>query len=64
VLVVPRTGGRLDETALRDWVAERVEKYKRPDVYHFAADLPVGRTGKVDREALRRSIAGEPGTGN
>jgi len=64
VLVVPRTGGRLDETALRDWVAERVEKYKRPDVYHFAADLPVGRTGKVDREALRRSIAGKPDTGN
>jgi long-chain acyl-CoA synthetase len=58
VLVVPRAGRTLDETKLRDWVAERVEKYKRPDVYHFASDLPVGGTGKVDRAALRRSIAG------
>jgi acyl-CoA synthetase (AMP-forming)/AMP-acid ligase II len=59
VLVVPRAGAAADEPALRQWVAEQVERYKRPDVYHFASELPTGRTGKVDRDALRRSIAGE-----
>jgi long-chain acyl-CoA synthetase len=56
VLVVPRAGTRIDETELRSWIANRVEKYKRPDVYYFGAELPTGRTGKVDRDALRRSI--------
>jgi len=64
VLVVPRAGVRIDEAALRAWVAERAEKFKRPDVYHFASELPVGRTGKVDREALRRSVAAQAKKGN
>ncbi len=46
----------IDEKELRSWVAERVEAYKRPDVYHFGAELPLGRTGKVDRDALRQSL--------
>jgi acyl-coenzyme A synthetase/AMP-(fatty) acid ligase len=37
-------------------VAERTERYKWPDVYHFGTELPTGRTGKVDRAALRRSL--------
>jgi len=57
VLVVPRDGQTTDEAALRQWVADRVERYKRPDVYHFGSELPIGRTGKVDRDALRRRIA-------
>jgi len=56
VLVVPRATGKLEESELRAWIGERVEKYKRPDVIHFGEELPIGRTGKVDREALRRSI--------
>ena len=55
VLIVPRAEP-IDEKELRRWVAERVEAYKRPDVYHFGAELPLGRTGKVDRDALRRSL--------
>ena len=58
VLVVPRANATLDEAELRRWIAERVERYKRPDAYHFADALPTGRTGKVDRDALRRRIAG------
>jgi acyl-CoA synthetase (AMP-forming)/AMP-acid ligase II len=58
-LVVPRPGARLDEAALRDWIALRLDKYKRPDSYHFADALPLGRTGKVDRGALRRQIEAE-----
>jgi long-chain acyl-CoA synthetase len=60
VLVVLRDGRQIDESELRGWVAARVEKYKRPDVYHFGRELPTGRTGKVDRDALRRSIAAWP----
>lgn len=56
VLIVPRAEGAIDEPQLRQWIAERLEIYKRPDVYHFASELPTGRTGKVDREALRRSL--------
>jgi len=55
VLIVPRSGA-IDETELRRWVAERVEAYKRPDVYHFGDELPLGRTGKVDRDALRQRL--------
>ena len=35
---------------------ERLEKYKVPDRWHFAAELPLGRTGKVDRGRLRELI--------
>jgi acyl-CoA synthetase (AMP-forming)/AMP-acid ligase II len=52
VLIVPRAAP-IDEKELRAWVAGRIEAYKRPDVYHFGTDLPLGRTGKVDRDALR-----------
>lgn len=55
VLIVPRAEP-IDEKELRRWVAERVEAYKRPDVYHFGTELPLGRTGKVDRDALRQSL--------
>ncbi|MHB8727111.1 MAG: class I adenylate-forming enzyme family protein [Casimicrobiaceae bacterium] len=56
VLVVPRVNARVDEAELRNWVAERTERFKRPDVYHFGDALPTGHTGKVDRDALRRQI--------
>lgn len=56
VLVVPRAGTPPDEAELRQWVAARLERYKLPDVYHFGAELPTGRTGKVDRDALRQNI--------
>jgi acyl-CoA synthetase (AMP-forming)/AMP-acid ligase II len=59
VLVVPQASQTVDEPELRAWIAQRVERYKRPDVYHFGNELPTGRTGKVDREALRRSITGK-----
>ena len=56
VLVVPRAEASVDERELRRWVAERLERFKRPDVYHFGSELPTGSTGKVDRDALRQSI--------
>jgi long-chain acyl-CoA synthetase len=52
-LVVPRADASIDEKDLRAWIAGRIEKFKWPDVYHFGRELPTGRTGKVDRNALR-----------
>jgi len=48
-LVVPREPGLLAPAELRAFLAQRLEKYKQPDVLYFAAELPAGRTGKADR---------------
>jgi long-chain acyl-CoA synthetase len=53
---VPRANASIDEKDLRQWVSARVEKFKWPDVYHFGEELPTGRTGKVDRGALRNQV--------
>jgi long-chain acyl-CoA synthetase len=55
-LVVPRANANLDEKELREWIAGRIERFKWPDVYHFGLELPTGRTGKVDRNALRDQV--------
>jgi long-chain acyl-CoA synthetase len=52
-LIVRNANTSLDEKTLREWIAEKIEGFKRPDVYHFVHELPTGRTGKVDRNALR-----------
>jgi long-chain acyl-CoA synthetase len=48
VLVLPRGPG-LTAAELRAFLAERLEKYKQPDVLYFATELPAGHTGKADR---------------
>lgn len=53
VLVVPAPGVAIDAVALRAHAAAHLEKFKQPDRYYVAADLPLGRTGKADRGALR-----------
>jgi len=55
-LIVPRANAGIDEQELRGWIAGRIERFKCPDVYHFAAELPTGRTGKIDRNALREQV--------
>jgi enoyl-CoA hydratase len=59
---VARTQGLRAAIAWRDArfavpTAERLEKFKRPDVIHFGRELPLGPTGKADRGALRRLLA-------
>lgn len=62
LLVVPRPGSSPDERALREFALARLPKFKLPDAIHFGAELPLGRTGKADRGALRRSLeAGDAG---
>jgi len=47
-LVVPRDDS-LRPAELREFLRQRLEKYKQPDVFYFARELPAGRTGKADR---------------
>ncbi|MGH6929234.1 MAG: class I adenylate-forming enzyme family protein, partial [Dongiaceae bacterium] len=57
LFVVPRDGAAIDEARLLDWARERLDRYKLPDRIHFGRELPVGPTGKADRQALRDLIA-------
>jgi long-chain acyl-CoA synthetase len=58
-LVVPRGPG-LAAAELRAFLADRLDKYKQPDVLYFAAELPAGRTGKADRGRVSAMLdAGE-----
>lgn len=56
MLVVPRTGRVLTHDSLRAHAASRLPKFRWPDAYHFADALPLGRTGKADRGALKAMI--------
>ncbi len=63
LLVVARPGCAPGEGALREFAAARLPKFKLPDAIHFGAELPLGRTGKADRGALRRSLQAQvPGS--
>jgi acyl-coenzyme A synthetase/AMP-(fatty) acid ligase len=43
----------LDEAALRDYVQERLARYKQPRAYFHLPALPTGANGKLLRRALR-----------
>lgn len=56
-LVVPRADATLDVGQLPAFLDGRIERFKRPDVYYLAPELPLGRTGKADRGQMRALIA-------
>ena len=56
-VIVARAGARVDATALRDWLLERTERFKVPDVFHFRDALPSGSSGKADRRAVAQLAA-------
>ena len=60
VLVVPRAGAVFDGDALRQHLATRLERFKQPDAFHVATELPLGRTGKADRGQFKALV--EAGT--
>jgi acyl-CoA synthetase (AMP-forming)/AMP-acid ligase II len=43
--------------ALRAWAAGRLDRFKIPDVVHIGTAIPLGRTGKADRAALKAQLA-------
>lgn len=59
LLIVPKTEDAPSAEALIDWARCRTDRFKLPDVVHYAQSLPLGATGKADRAALRRNIVGE-----
>ncbi len=58
-LVVPRDAS-FDVDELRAFLRTRLDKFKQPDVFYVARELPAGRTGKADRGRFAAMIeAGE-----
>jgi fatty-acyl-CoA synthase len=51
--VVLRSGGGVDEAALRDFVRSRLAHFKCPRAYHFVDELPKTATGKIQKFVLR-----------
>lgn len=50
--VVPRSGGDLDEPAVREFLAGRLPAYMVPSRFVRWDDLPLSGTGKIDRSRL------------
>jgi long-chain acyl-CoA synthetase len=55
--VMLREGSTLTAGQLRDYAHERLADYKVPERILFVDALPKGPTGKVDRRALKESLA-------
>lgn len=53
LMVVCKQAATATEAELRGFAASRLEKFKVPDRIHFVDSLPLGRTGKADRAAMR-----------
>ena len=58
LLIVPRPGTRPDPDAVRAFIATRVVKWWVPERVLVVEALPVGGTGKVQKNELRRQHAG------
>lgn len=56
VLLVPRRGVDVPLSSIRAFLESRLERFKHPDRYYLADELPTGRTGKADRGQLRLQI--------
>jgi long-chain acyl-CoA synthetase len=62
LLIVPAPGADARPAELRAWAAERLDRYKLPDAIHLGAAIPLGRTGKADRAALKAALLGSLAT--
>jgi long-chain acyl-CoA synthetase len=52
------TSEPVDVAALQQWCAERIAKYKTPELVTFADEVPLTDMGKVDRKAVLRLLSG------
>ncbi len=52
-MVEPEDNANLTETAIRDYLIERLAKYKVPKVIEFRSDLPREDSGKIMKRRLR-----------
>jgi acyl-CoA synthetase (AMP-forming)/AMP-acid ligase II len=51
--VIPAKEANLTEEKLRDFLADKLAKYKIPKHVHFLDELPRNDAGKIDRQQLR-----------
>jgi acyl-CoA synthetase (AMP-forming)/AMP-acid ligase II len=56
-VVVLKAGATLTAQGLRQWAAERIERFKVPDVISIENALPLGPTGKASRALIRTGAA-------
>lgn len=59
--VVAKPGETLDLEAVIDFMSPRIAKYKLPQRLELFDDLPVGPTGKIQKQELRRLVMEERG---
>ncbi|KAF4616214.1 hypothetical protein G7Y89_g15192 [Cudoniella acicularis] len=52
VAIVVKSGEKLDEKELRDWVSEKVAKFKVPKKIYFTDNMPKTATGKIQRRIV------------
>ncbi len=52
--IIPVEGKTLTDTDIRDFLADRLARYKIPEVIEFIEQLPRNPTGKVMKKELRR----------
>lgn len=57
VAFVVRDGGEVSEDAVRDWCLDRGPAFAHPRSVYFRETLPLGGTGKVDRQRLTAEAA-------
>ena len=56
--VEPKPGASLDAAELDEWCRERLANYKTPKRFEVRAELPRLPIGKIDKQALKRELAG------
>lgn len=56
IAVVARQGARVTEEEIKTWALRALGRHKGPDEVHLFREMPVGRTGKSDRLAVREAI--------
>jgi acyl-CoA synthetase (AMP-forming)/AMP-acid ligase II len=52
--VVPKPGTTIDANTLREWLRQRLDRFKLPREIKVAASIPRNALGKVDQQALVR----------
>ena len=55
--VVRRAGSELDDSALREFLADRVARWWLPDQVEFIQEVPKTSVGKFDKKVLRAQLA-------
>ena len=59
--VEPKPGASLDAAELDEWCRERLANYKTPKRFEVRTELPRLPIGKIDKQALKRELAGRSG---